>query len=139
MKIKRIVLSSLLAAGCALSVAFTAFAATNEGEVEKNEVILSGYVSGVDWPLIMQDKIYYTASMYGSNAEYIGIDTLSSDNTKVFIRPYSDKKDLGKMYLWADRRRISGTDGASCGSGVKKVYLEMSNQGKTRLLESDLT
>lgn len=140
MKIKRIVISSLLAVSCALSVAFTAFAATNDGEIEKDEVTLSGYVAGVDWPLFIPDKIYYTATMYGANAQYVPAGTLAGgDANKVYVTPYTDKDSLGKIYLWADRRSVSDTDGASCGIGAKKAYLKMWCLGNTKTLESDLT
>ncbi len=96
MKVKSIVLSSLLAAGCALSLAFTAFAASNDGEITKDQVTLSGYVSGVNWPLFIPDKIYYTATMYGPNSENVlDGNTAGGDANHVYIIPYTDKDSLG--------------------------------------------
>lgn len=139
MKIKRIVLSSLLAAGCALSLAFTAFAAA-EDTITKDQVTLSGYVAGVNWPLFIPDKIYYNAAMYGPNSQYVPAGTLAGgDANKVYVTPYTDKDSLGKIYLWADRRSVSNTDGTSCGIGAQKAYLKMWCLGSTKTLESDLT
>lgn len=139
MKSKRIVLSSLLAACCVLSVAFTAHAATNQDEITINQVTLSGYVSGVDWPSPLSDKIYYTAAIYGDNAQYVSEPQLyGGDSNKVYINPRTDKKDLGKIYLWKDQQLVSCTDGASCGIGAKTAYLDMWCLGNTKTLESAL-
>ncbi len=139
MRVKSIVLSSLLAAGCALSLAFTAFAASNEGEITKDQVTLSGYVSGVDSPLFIHDKIYYNAAIYGENAQYVPAGPLAGgDANKVYVTPYTDKDSLGRIYLWGDRRSVRDTDGASCGIGASKAYLKMWCLNSTKTLESDL-
>lgn len=142
MKIKRIVLSSLLAAGCAISLAITAFAAS-EAEITKNQVTLSGYVAGVNWPWPMADKIYYNAAIWGQNVDILLPPTTSGgDNNKVYVQPSSDSKTLPKVYLWADQKRVSQSnkdDGDSCGNTAKEVKLYMWNQGSTDTITSALT
>lgn len=139
MKSKRIVFSSLLAACCVFSVAFTAHAATNQGEITRDQVTLSGYISGVNWPSPLPDKIYYTAAIYGDNVQYVSEPQLyGGDSNKVYIVPHTDKDSLGKIYLWKDQQLVSCTDGASCGIGAKTAYLDMWCLGSIGLLESSL-
>lgn len=138
MKIKRIVLVSFLALSCVLALTLTAFASA-EDTITKNQVTLSGYVAGVDWPLAMQDKIYYNATIYGVNVKDLLAPTATGgDANRVYVEPRSDVKTLLKVYLWADRTYVHENDGVSCGIGAKEVSLIMCNQGSTKKLTSDL-
>lgn len=142
MRIKTIVFSSLLVLGCAFSLAYTAFAASNEAEITKDGVTLSGYVSGVNWPSPLADRIYYNAAIWG-NLEYIMPPTATSvgDNFRVYVQPSSDKKTLSKVYLYPGKTMVSHSDkdyGDACGTGATRMELYMWNQESTKTISYTL-
>ncbi len=108
------------------SVAITASAA-NEGTITYCDVHLNGYISGVEGPLTITDKIWYNANLTGSEDEIecIVSPTFShGDENTAYVQPGTNKKTLSKVYLYDQRRMVSGNQ-VSCGYGGSTAILNM--------------
>lgn len=140
MKVKRIIVSIIMAISCIVTMAIVA-SASDQYTIENTsqQVNLSAYVAGFDWPLFLEDKIYYWGSISGQNVSLlIDPNLISGDSNKVYIRPYSDKASLDKVYLWNDRQSVHETNGVSCGIGVTSVHLYMWDLNCSHTLNSAL-
>lgn len=122
MKIKRIAFVTALTLCAATSL--TAFA-SKECTVYNGGVNLTGYISGVEGPFVIQDKVYYQGYLNGPDAKTIPDPKYAySDSNRTYIIPGTDKKSLGKKYLWKDKVSIK-KDNVSCGYGGKKAKIEV--------------
>lgn len=129
MKRKRIGAAFMLALCMIFASAGSVVASTHDYlDSNKYFLTLSAYISGLEGPLLYQDKVWYTASLTGSDAQLILDPKLAGVNPEnmVFIEPGTDKETLKFVYLYDACRLVSGPDdGEKCGYGGKEARLRM--------------
>lgn len=129
MKRKRIGAAFMLALCMIFASAGSVVASTTDYlDSSRYFLTLSAYISGLEGPLLYQDKVWYTASLTGSDAQLILDPKLAGVNPEnvVFIEPGTDKETLNFVYLHDGYRLASGPeDGAKCGRGGKQAKLRM--------------
>lgn len=126
MKLKKFTFIISLALCAVSSVALTA-AAAKEGTITDCDVHLNGYISGVEGPLTITDKIWYNANLTGSEDEIecVVSPTIShGEGNTAYVIPGTDKKELSKVYLY-DQKRFVSDNKVSCGYGGSKAILKM--------------
>lgn len=126
MKAKRFVFAVVLAFTVLVSAALTALAA-KEGTITDSDAHLNGYIAGVEGVLTLTDKIWYNANLTGSEDEIecvVSPEISHGDGNTAYVIPGTDKKTLSKVYLYDQKRMVSG-DEVSCGYGGHKAILKM--------------
>lgn len=138
MKRKRIGAAFMLALCMIFASVGTVVASTTDYlDSPDHYLTLSAYISGLEGPLWYEDKVWYTASLTGSDV-YLTVPPSSAGMQTeylVFVQPGTDKKTLDPVYLWYGHQLIgnSDTNGAACGFGGKeaRLYMWVSTIGKT--------
>lgn len=134
-KLKRMLCIASICLLSTCTVALTAAAA--EGTLSDGGLKLDGYIAGVEGPLTITDKIWYNASLSGSDANYVPNPSFSGSGDKVYVVPGTDTKTLSKVYLWADDKVVYGNE-ISCGYGGSKAILEMHISSKNKTISEAL-
>ncbi|SFD29737.1 hypothetical protein [Ruminococcus albus] len=115
MKLKRIAFVVSLAMCATIVSSVVAYAA--EGTVSDGNVYLDGWVTGVEGPNVITDKVWYNGYLYGSDAR-----TIDKKGSEVYVEPGTDTKTLSKKYLYDTRRSVSGNK-VSCGYGGSEARM----------------
>lgn len=112
---------------CAVS---TSLAATNNYSmpIDGMNAAMDGYIDFLEGPLTIQDKVYYSASVYGSDAYQI------ANTTNNYVQAGSDKKNLMKRYVYFNHP--VNVSGENCGYGGSYGYLNMSCEGTVDIIYS---
>lgn len=131
MKAKRIAVSALMAAVCALSLAITAFA-LDSGTITKNNVTLNGTVSGFRFAGVLIDQINYSGTISGS-----GVNNIPAGSEVIYVQAGYDNHLFDKQYLTKDYQGVQENN-KWCAPFVDQVNLIMYNQGTYDILTSYL-
>lgn len=134
-KLKRML---CIASICLLSAGTVALtAAAVEGTLSDGGLTLDGYITGVEGPLTITDKIWYNASLSGSDADYVPNPDFAGSGDEVYVIPGTDTKTLSKVYLWADDKVVYGNE-VSCGYGGSRAILQMHIPSKNKTISEAL-
>ena len=82
-----------------------------------SDVNLTGYIDYLEGPFTIKDKIWYTGTLWGSDAS-------ACTGSDIYITPGTDKQTLPSKILTGTKTRVSG-NGVKCGNGGSYGMLKM--------------